>query len=61
MKDQRPIHKDAEIIEELGGCSELAKKLGMEGKNQANTVRQWRYRGIPARVILANMKLFGRK
>jgi hypothetical protein len=56
-KTQAPQHADAAIIERLGGSTLAAQLLGIKGSHAAQRVSNWRTRGIPAAVKLANYKL----
>lgn len=50
---------DAQIIDELGGHIKLAERLGYKRRGGAERVNNWRTRGIPARVKLEHLALFG--
>ena len=50
------LHKDAALIKSIG-VTKLARRLGMTPQR----VQNWLYRGIPARVLLNNPRLFARK
>lgn len=49
---------DAELIENLGGATALAKRLGFKTPDGARRVHNWKTRGIPAEVRLNNPRLF---
>lgn len=49
---------DAEIIEQLGGSTALAKKLGLKTPDGARRVHNWKTRGIPAEVRLNFPRVF---
>ena len=49
---------DAELIENLGGATALAKRLGFQTPNGARRVHNWKTRGIPPRVRLDFLRLF---
>jgi hypothetical protein len=49
---------DAELIDELGGPSRLAERLGYEKLGGVQRVQNWKARGIPARVKLQRPDLF---
>lgn len=51
------MHKDAKLIDKLGGDTRLAERLGFE-KSGPQRVHNWRTRGIPADVKLAHPELF---
>lgn len=56
MKD---TNHHSKLIDELGGPSVLAEKLGYDKKKGGvQRVANWRSRGIPAAVILGNQHLF---
>ncbi len=59
MKDKTIIRQDAKLIEALGGPVKLAAILGYKGQGGIQVCRNWKTRGIPADVKLANLKLFG--
>lgn len=46
------------FIESQGGSSKLAKRLKLPAKSGAQTVHNWKTRGIPASVMLNNRTLF---
>ncbi|MBY0474198.1 MAG: helix-turn-helix domain-containing protein [Nitrosomonas sp.] len=49
----------SKLIDDLGGPTVLAEKLGYDKKNGGvQRVSNWRYRGIPAAVILKNQHIF---
>ena len=52
---------DAQLIESLGGPTKLAKLLGYKGVSGARRVHNWIKRGIPSRVKLENLTIFGLK
>lgn len=49
---------DSELIEQLGGPSRLAERLGYEKSGGVQRVQNWKVRGIPARVKLEHPDLF---
>lgn len=52
-------HRDSKLIDDLGGPTVLACKLGYDKKKGGvQRVSNWRYRGIPAAVILNNRHIF---
>jgi hypothetical protein len=58
---KRTPHSDKAVIDELGGSTELARKLGLDpARGGVQRVENWKYRGIPAAVRLQHLRLFGR-
>jgi len=54
------LHKDAAIIDALGGPAELARKLGFDpGKGGVQRVHNWRRRGIPPLLRYQRPDVFG--
>ena len=51
-------HQDWQLIERLGGASEVARLLGYPDKGGAQRVHNWKFRGIPADVKLKRPDLF---
>lgn len=51
-------HPDANLIDTLGGPTELARKLGYE-TGGSQRVQNWKYRGIPEIERLRNPDIFG--
>lgn len=51
-------HQDWQLIERLGGASEVARLLGYPEKGGAQRVHNWKFRGIPAEVKLQRPDLF---
>lgn len=49
---------DARLIDELGGPTKVARLLGYRERGGVQRVQNWKTRGIPARVKLANPDLF---
>ena len=49
---------DASLIDELGGPTKVARLLGYREPGGVQRVQNWKTRGIPARVKLANPGLF---
>ena len=47
-----------QFIAQCGGATELARVLGLPKKSGAQTVHNWKKRGIPSAVILANPSVF---
>lgn len=53
-------HPDRAVIESLGGPAEVARKLGLDpNKGGVQRVQNWMTRGIPARVRLNHLDVFG--
>ena len=53
------MNQDAQIIQRLGGPSEVARRLGYEVKNRgAQRVHNWLKRGIPSAVKVKHPELF---
>lgn len=48
-------------IDLMGGQAELAKALGLPGKNPSMTVSHWKKRGIPAKRVLDIERVTRRK
>lgn len=61
MKEQNLASEDAQLIDELGGPSALAERLGYEKLGGPQRVCNWKRRGIPAQVKLDFPKLFRSK
>ncbi|CBJ38302.1 conserved protein of unknown function [Ralstonia solanacearum CMR15] len=56
---QTAVHSDWQIIESLGGPAVVAKLLGYDSqRGGVQRVHNWRSRGIPSAVKLANPSLF---
>jgi hypothetical protein len=55
---QTQNHPDAELIEELGGPTALAERLGYEKPNGPARVSNWKERGIPAQVKVDHPEIF---
>ena len=49
---------DEELIKKMGGITAVARTLGFDGARGVRRVSNWNRRGIPAKVKLANQKLF---
>lgn len=52
------LHPDWQIIERLGGASEVARLLGYPDKGGVQRVHNWKTRGIPAEVKIQRPDLF---
>jgi hypothetical protein len=52
---------DKDIIEKLGGSSEVARLLKLTGNHPQIRVNQWKTRGIPAKIKLQYPHIFLRK
>lgn len=49
---------DAEIIDDLGGPAEVARRLGYKSDIGTQRVHNWKVRGIPAAVKLKHLDMF---
>lgn len=49
---------DRELIEQLGGTSQVARLLGYPRNGGPQRVNHWKSRGIPAEVKLAHPEIF---
>ncbi|AEI76532.1 hypothetical protein CNE_1c11770 [Cupriavidus necator N-1] len=57
--NQTTVHCDWQIIEDLGGATEVAKLLGYDKKRGGiQRIHNWRVRGIPSAVKVAHPGLF---
>lgn len=54
-------HPDADLIADLGGPTEVAKKLGWDKPGSVQRIQNWIVRGIPARVQLDHPDVFGKQ
>jgi len=54
--NQIELHDDARLIDAIGGVAKVAMTLGYSKER----VNNWRYRGIPARVILDKPRLWSK-
>lgn len=52
---------DSEIIQNLGGSTAVAKRLGLKTPSGARRVHNWISRGIPAQMKLDHPRLFSSK
>lgn len=53
-------HPDTDVIDALGGASEVARKLGFDPQaGGAQRVQNWKYRGIPEIWKLRRPDVFG--
>lgn len=52
----RQLHQDSYLIIALGGTAECAKRFNCSRQK----VNQWRYRGIPARSLLDNPRIWAK-
>lgn len=53
------MHKDSELIDQLGGPAEVARKLGFEMPKGIQRVQNWKYRGIPPYTLVTRQDVFG--
>jgi hypothetical protein len=51
---------DAQIIDDLGGPAKVADLLGYESSIGTQRVHNWKVRGIPSKVRLKHLELFGK-
>lgn len=56
-----PGMTDSEIIQNLGGATAVAKRLGLKTPDGARRVHNWITRGIPAQIRLDHPRLFNQK
>lgn len=56
-----PMHKDAELIDSLGGPAEVARKLGFDMPKGTQRVQNWKYRGIPPYTLVTRADVFAPK
>jgi hypothetical protein len=54
----KEISPDWALIQKLGGPAAVARELKMKETTGVQTVQNWKYRGIPARVKLSRPDLF---
>jgi len=54
------MHKDAELIDALGGPADVARSLGFEMPKGTQRVQNWKYRGIPPYTRVTRTDVFGR-
>ena len=60
METKTQVRTDKEIIESLGGPTKVAELLQYDKrKGGAQRVQNWITRGIPARVKLDHLSIFG--
>ena len=57
--DMTKIEKSQKIIDDLGGCAEVARMLGLPNDDQNGTrlVYSWYIKGIPSKWQLADERL----
>lgn len=53
------MHKDSELIDQLGGPAEVARRLGFEMPKGTQRVQNWKYRGIPPYTRVTRPDVFG--
>jgi hypothetical protein len=58
MEKPKTPDPDWALILALGGAAAVARELNLPENSGAQTVQNWKYRGIPARVKLARPDLF---
>ena len=49
----------SEYIEEMGGPASVARLLGLTTGHATQRVHNWKKRGIPLSVLVANPRVFG--
>ncbi len=52
------LESDRQLIQDLGGPTQLAKRLGFQKPGSVQRVQNWIVRGIPPAVKLAHPDLF---
>lgn len=57
---EKVMHKDAELIDSLGGPADVARRLGFEMPRGTQRVQNWKYRGIPPYTRVTRTDVFGR-
>lgn len=57
-KTEPHLQKDRDLIDQLGGPTRLAQRLGFDKLGGAQRVSNWRVRGIPASVKVQFPHLF---
>ncbi|APR40469.1 hypothetical protein BTO02_33200 [Paraburkholderia sp. SOS3] len=59
MSKHRDLHPDAKIIDELGGPTKLAERLGYDkASGGVQRIQNWKWRGIPAHVKVEHPEIF---
>ena len=58
MKQKTQLHPDSELINQFGGSTALAKRLGLVGPNSVQRVQNWKKRGIPLAIKIQFAELF---
>ena len=58
MSKETKFHQDNELIDQLGGPTQLAKRLGLLKPGSVQRVQNWKKRGIPLAVKVAYAELF---
>ncbi|WP_369916507.1 hypothetical protein AB8810_10980 [Xanthomonas sp. NCPPB 3005] len=53
------LHKDAELINRLGGPAKIARRLSFEMPQGTRRVQNWKYRGIPPFLRVTRVDVFG--
>jgi len=53
-------HESCAVIDAAGGDAKFAKLLGIDSQGFAQRVNNWRRRGIPSDVVLANFDVIRR-
>lgn len=52
------LHKDASLIDRLGGPAKVARALGFEMPRGIPRVQNWKYRGIPPLIRVTRQDVF---
>ncbi|WP_439444488.1 hypothetical protein ABWU93_11590 [Xanthomonas translucens pv. translucens] len=52
------LHKDASLIDRLGGPAKVARALGFEMPQGIPRVQNWKYRGIPPLIRVTRQDVF---
>lgn len=58
---QEEVDRDWQLVLSLGGPAKVAERLGWTKEGSVQRVQNWKQRGIPAKVKLANPRLFPRR
>lgn len=52
------LHPDSDLIDQFGGPTQLAKRLGMTKAGSVQRVQNWKKRGIPLAVKVEHSDIF---
>lgn len=58
MAKTQTFHPDSELIDQLGGPTALAKRLGLVKFGSVQRVQNWKKRGIPLAVKVEHPEIF---